>query len=270
MEISIEEESRLSVGQKWKRLFTEFPYRDPTWLVAIVFVIGSIDFTINAFFILLPMLEPSTAFETLPTVAIPATIFIGAFMFTAAGILDMFGSFNADGGLFQIANSEGGGKRLRHKPSLLGSDGWMWRPTWRKFKELLLTNKPFQAGLMQLFGGVILTISAFAGFPGFLDPTSPVFPVVVFAPQVFGGFLFFLANAMLVIGCEQDRWWRPKPLSASWQAAFQNSIGGLGFALTGVFLLQDRALESAIATFVGSWAFLIGSLLGWYAIMDIC
>lgn len=99
---------------------------------------------------------------------------------------------------------------------------------------------------------------------------GPIFPIAVFALQVVGGFLFFVANIMLVICCQQEKWWQSKPFDVKWQAAFQSAIGGFGFMTTGIFLFRNGGLEAAVATFVGSWAFLLGSILGWYATMEIC
>lgn len=136
-------------------MFTYFPWRDSTYLVSIVFVIGSVNFTINAFFFgLLPLFEPSTAFPTVATITVPATIFIGAFIFTAAGILDLFGAFNADRGVIELAQTMDGGEgKLRHRPTLLGSENWTWRPSSAKFVELIRESNPFLAGIIQLVGG---------------------------------------------------------------------------------------------------------------------
>ena len=249
------------------RMFTVYPYKDMTWIVAVLFAVGSLDFTINAFFGLLPLVAPSTTFDTEATVAVPATITIGATMFVTGGFLAVFDAFNADRGVFEMSKL-GEDMAIERRPALIGSKERVWFPPFDDFKRLLLYNRPFQSGLVQLFGGLILTTSAVAGFPGVLDPMDPVFPTLVFWPQVIGGAMFFLANMMLVF-YEQDKWYKPKPLDPNWQASLQNGIGGFGFMITGVFLLYGAILESSIAAFVGSWTFFIGSLIQWYVVMEI-
>lgn len=208
--------TELSPRDRIKRMFTTFPYRDASWLTAIIFVLGSVDFIINAFFGLLPLVAPDTAFETEAIIAVPATIFIGAFMFLSAGILDLFGAFNADRGIIEISkDSDEKNTPSNHRPALLGGTNWVWIPPSGRFTELLLNSRPFQAGLVQLFGGIILTISAVTGVPGLLDPMDPNFPLLVFGPQVIGGLMFLIANIYLAFS-EQNYWWQPKPFDAKW------------------------------------------------------
>lgn len=259
----------LAPGLRVKKMLTTFPWRDPSWLVAVFFVSGSISFTINAFFSLLPLLDPSIAFPTLASLAIPATLFIGAAFFNAGGILDIFGAINADRGAFVAIKTQGGSlSPPEYHAALIGSTTWIWKAPPGKFSELTATSRSFQANLIQLSGGIILTISAFAGAPGILDPMGAWFPWLVFAPLVLGGSLFWFASMILMIH-QQDSWLRPKPSSPDWFGAFLNMVGGFGFAMTGVFLLQSDFLAAAWASFVGSWTFLLGSILGWYISVDV-
>ena len=48
-----------------------------------------------------------------------------------------------------------------------------------------------------------------------------------------------------------------------------NTIGGLGFMVAGLFLFSEHKLAAAVAALIGSWAFLIGSLIRWYVVMEI-
>ncbi|KAH8722348.1 hypothetical protein GQ44DRAFT_622857 [Phaeosphaeriaceae sp. PMI808] len=249
------------------RMATVYPLKDMTWVVAVMFAVGSLVFTINAFFGLLPLVIPSTQFETNATVAIPATILIGGSLFVIAGFLSIPASINARRGSLNIEKLPEGAT-AEYRPALVGSKEWVWFLPSSELKDITLHNRPFQAGLIQVVGGMILSISAVAGTPGVVDPMSPIFPTLVFWPQVIGGAMFALANLMLVIS-EQEKWYKPKPLNAAWQGAFQSFVGGFGFMITGVFLLQGAILESAVAAFGGSWAFFIGSLIQWYIVMQI-
>jgi hypothetical protein len=79
-----------SVRVRLKKMLTTFPYRDPIYLVAIVFLLGSIDLVVNAFLDLVPRVRPETALETAESVAVPTTALIGSILFFAAGIFDTF------------------------------------------------------------------------------------------------------------------------------------------------------------------------------------
>ncbi|KAJ4299041.1 hypothetical protein N0V90_004285 [Kalmusia sp. IMI 367209] len=250
-----------------QKMFTKFPCRDPIYLVAIVFALGSVDLVINAFFDLLPRTAPETAFETEETIAVPTTVLIGSILFFAAGVFDVFGALNADRGTLETSKEDLGA--ITYKPALLGSPEFKWIPSRLKFIELSTTNLAFQAGLIVLFGGVIFMFAGIVDFPGVVSEESPFFASVVFGPQVIHGFLFFVANAMLALS-EQEKWYVPKLRDPDWQGAFFNAVGGFWFMMAGFFFFQKDELAAAAAAMAGSWAFLIGSLVRWYVVMEFC
>lgn len=250
-----------------RKMLTRFPYRDPIYLVAIGFALGSLDLVINAFFDLLPRTAPKTKFETEETIAVPATVLIGSIMFFAAGIFDIFGALNADRGTLESSKEDLGA--VTYKPALLGSPEFKWLPSRTKFIELSTTSLAFQAGLMVLFGGIIFMFAGVVDFPGVVPEKSPLYASIVFGPQVIHGFLFLVANAMLAIS-EQDKWYVPKIRDPDWQGAFLNAVGGFWFMVAGSFFFQKDEAAGAAAAMVGSWAFLIGSLIRWYVVMEFC
>ncbi|UQC76326.1 uncharacterized protein CLUP02_17839 [Colletotrichum lupini] len=252
-----------------KRMFTIFPYRDMNWIVTMLFVVGSVSFVINAGFGLFPALEPSLAFDTLPTVALPATITIGATMFMTGGILGIFAAFNADRGTLEKSGTKSIDDNIPaiYRPALIGSEAWLWIPSAANFAGLLRTV-PFQAGLVMLSGGLILSVAAVAGLPGVLNPMDLFLTqALVFMPQVIGGALFFIANMTLVIHVQTD-WYKPRILAGEWQGAAWNAVASAGFIVTGVLLLDNHIFESSVVGFVASTAFLIGSIIQWYLLME--
>ncbi|CAI6307809.1 unnamed protein product [Periconia digitata] len=257
----------MSGGEKLSRMFTTFPLRDPAYLVVIFFIIGSIDFTINGAIGLIPIINPEGASPELMAVWFPTTIFIGAGFFLFAGILDLLGAFNAENGLMEITKNSNGGKDLTHRPALLGSKEWSWGTNGR-FMKLLKSDVAFQSGFSQFLAGLIFTISAFTTIPGLFDPMSPSFPLIAFFPQVVGGFMFFAANAVLAY-VEQDHFWGFKPFSANWQSGFLGAGGGLGFMMGGLLLLLSDFPGAAWASMIGSVSFLLGSIAGWYSVMEM-
>lgn len=254
-----------SFGQRLKKMYTIFPYRDPIWLVAVVFAVGSLDLVINAFFDLLPQLDPKLQFETNETVAIPTTILIGAIFFFVAGVFDTFGALNADRGTMDTDKAT---HKVTYRPALLGSPDFKWIPSRTKLLDLTLTSLAFQAGLIVLVGGVIFMVGGVLDYPELITEENPWFATIVFGPQVVHGAFFLIANAMLAFS-EQERWYKPKWWDADWQGAFLNTLGGLGFMLAGLFLFSENRLAASVAAMVGSWAFLIGSVIRWYVVMEI-
>ncbi|CAE7212173.1 hypothetical protein PTNB73_08953 [Pyrenophora teres f. teres] len=258
-----------SIRVRLKTMFTVFPVRDPIYLVAIMFLIGSIDLVANAFFELLPRLLPEEPKDELnEMIAVPTTVLIGSIFFFVAGIFDTFGALNADHGT--LGTTKASPNKLIFRPALLGSPEFRWIQPWAKFKDLALTNIAFQAGLIVLFGGVIFMFAGIADFPG-LVPESDFGDLIVFGPQVIHGLLFLIANLMLAFS-EQEKWFRPKFSNADWQGAFLNSVGGAGFMMAGFFLFQGEngigGVKAAISAMVGSWAFLIGSIIRLYVVME--
>ena len=72
-----------------KRMGTEFPYWDVSWLVAIIFTLGSAVWVINAFFSYLPLAQPGTFFHNEVLVGGGVSAFIGATIFEIGSVLLM-------------------------------------------------------------------------------------------------------------------------------------------------------------------------------------
>ncbi|KAJ0104020.1 hypothetical protein J7T55_009684 [Diaporthe amygdali] len=254
---------------------TVYPYRDANWIIAVFFVVGSISFTINGFFGLLPLVAPSTAFPTEATLAAPVTNAIGAALFVSAGILSLPAIWNTGNGTLEPVSSssssyskfEGDEEQAKtYQPALLGSPSWVWLPSRSTLKDALKTT-PFQSGAMQLFAGSVLTTSVVFGFPGVLAPDDLFgLSAFVFTPLLIGGGIFTISNIMLLLFV-QERWYKPRFGTAAWQASLWNVIASTLFAITGVLFLSGDTLEGSVASFIGSWAFLIGSVIQWYDMM---
>jgi hypothetical protein len=264
----VDDSSYPPIRVRLKALFTTFPYRDPIYLVALIFLLGSIDLVVNAFLDLLPHVFPNTEFETEEPVAVASTVLIGSIFFFVAGILDTFSALNIDAGRMESLSKLEGSKVI-YKPALLGSGDFKWLPPFSKFMDLTVNNRAFQAGLIVLFGGVIFMFAGIVDFPDVVPKeNNPFFGLVVFGPQVLHGALFFVANIMLAIS-EQDRWYKLKVWHADWQGAFLNAVGGFGFMMAGFFLFSEMERSAGIAAMVGSWAFLVGSAIRMLVVMEV-
>jgi hypothetical protein len=76
------------------RMFTTCPYWDVSYLVAVVFTLGSVVWCINAFFVWLPLQDPSTEFTGEITDGGGWTAWIGATIFEFGSILLMIEAVN--------------------------------------------------------------------------------------------------------------------------------------------------------------------------------
>lgn len=98
-------------------MFTTYPYWDVSYLVAAVFTLGSVVWCINAFFVWLPLQDPSTEFNGEIEDAGGITAFIGATIFEFGSILLMIEAVNENradcfGWAVEEALEEGGLIRL--------------------------------------------------------------------------------------------------------------------------------------------------------------
>jgi hypothetical protein len=261
-----------SFQEQLRVMATVFPYRDANWVISIFFVVGSISFCINGFFGLLPLVAPETAFATEATLGAPITNAIGAAFFVTAGILSLPAIWNTANGTIEPAGAStpkfeaDEGQTKTYQPALLNSSSWVWLPSWAMLKDALKTT-PFQSAVMQLLAGLVLTTSTVFGFPGVLAPDDIAgLSSFVFTPLLIGGGIFTIANMMLLFFA-QERWYKPRFGAADWQASLWNVIASILFAVTGVLLLGGDFLGGSITAFVGSWAFLFGSVISWYDMM---
>lgn len=84
--------------------------------------------------------------------------------------------------------------------------------------------------------------------------------------QVVGASCFIISAIMFMLE-EQTAWYLPAPLRIGWQVGFWNLLGAIGFWLSGLFgfwAVPAHRLQlwgTAMSTFWGSYAFLIGSYL---------
>jgi len=105
------------------------------------------------------------------------------------------------------------------------------------------------------------------GFPS--DPPVAITDVFFWTPQVVGG-SGFMISAILIMLEVQTRWWKPALKDIGWHVGFWNLVGAVGFMICGAFGYSpvERWVEqSAISTFWGSWAFLIGSVMQLYEVI---
>lgn len=82
------------IGKGTRRMFTQFPYWDVSYLVAIAFTLGSGVWVFNAFFVWLPLVLPGTEFKNELLFGGGVTAFLGATIFEIGSVLLMFEAVN--------------------------------------------------------------------------------------------------------------------------------------------------------------------------------
>ena len=106
------------------RMFTRYPYWDVSYLVAVIFTLGSIVWCLNGFFVFLPLVQPNSEFDTEILYGGGITAFIGATIFEVGSVLLMFEAVNENrAGCFGWALEkvlDGGTGRIRVRPDVDG------------------------------------------------------------------------------------------------------------------------------------------------------
>ncbi|OCL13211.1 integral membrane protein [Glonium stellatum] len=152
-----------------------------------------------------------------------------------------------------------------------GPKSWAWFPSYADLRTHYFHELGFIASLAQLLGATVFWISGFTALPGIYDHMSTgLTNGIYWTPQVIGGSGFIISGTLFMIET-QSKWWKPAFTTLGWHVGFWNFIGGVGFTLCPCFgydLASWSQFQSALSTFWGSWAFLIGSVAQWYEALD--
>ena len=287
------------------RMFYRFPVWDISWLVAFIFTLGSVVWVINGCFSWFPLVAPSTEFPNEVYYGAGLTAFIGAIIFFETGsILLLFEAINENntacfGWAVEQLNGEARVDALKHhcrhhhqnKGNLVGkgallssakeeqenghSQGraWQWWPSSESLRTHYLHQIGFLAGLFQFIGATIFGIAGFTILPGIynhIEDRQGLLDGVFWVPQVVGGFGFIISSTLYMLET-QAKWWKPELSVLGWHIGFWNFIGAMGFTLCGALGLDPSAsaqYAASLASFIGSWAFLIGSLIQLYESLE--
>lgn len=285
-----------------------YPFFDVSYLTAQCFVWGSVVWVLNAFFVWLPSVRPSSEFHGEVTDAGGITAFVGATIFEVGSVFLMIEAVNENrtecfGWAFEEALGVDGLMRVRpdndlcthhhlNKLNLVGKrrtpertisqdkptapkifpeaqevESWIWFPTMHELRHHYFREIGFLACFTQLFGATVFWISGFTALPSIQAALSPSgLNGAYWAPQIIGG-MGFIISSLLICLETQEKWWKPAPKVLGWWIGAWNLIGAIGFTMSGAFgywISSKGEYEAGLATFWGSWAFLIGSCMQWY------
>ncbi|KAI8669344.1 hypothetical protein NCS57_00749200 [Fusarium keratoplasticum] len=279
------------------KMFLRYPVWDVSYDVAVIFTIGSIIWVVNGFFSWLPVQDPSTEFKGETGWAAGLTALVGATVFEVGSVLLMLEAVNenrsdcfgwaveesVDGVLHLKTVHECRHSHAQKRTFVAGKsinqqqvdesspeDGrmWSWWPTWYELRTHYFREIGFLACSSQMFGATIFWISGFTALPPILKNLStPALNGVYWLPQVVGGTGFIVSSTLFMLEV-QPRWYIPAPGVLGWHIGLWNLIGAIGFTLCGAlgFGMNQPGVEYALtlSTFIGSWAFLIGSAIQWF------
>ncbi|KAH9940296.1 hypothetical protein B0H21DRAFT_780408 [Amylocystis lapponica] len=238
---------------------------DVSFWVAVFFILGSCAWVANGFLLFLPLVPPST---TSYEVAAAWCAFAGGTLFEAGSYLMVVEALNT--GHEQLFGAALWGAAadsdMQEKRSSAQAQNprfrWIGAGAWRELGWI--------ACAVQMCAATVFWVSTITGLPGViprfpLAPPTALADVVFWTPQVVGGTGFAVSSVLLMLETQQA-WWRPAPHSLGWHVAGWNLVGAAGFTLCGALgygALAESGVnyESVLATFWGSWAFLVGSAL---------
>ncbi|KAI1309851.1 hypothetical protein F5Y03DRAFT_347566 [Xylaria venustula] len=277
------------------RMLVRYPVFDVSYDVAIMFTLGSIIWVINGFFAFLPVQWPSTEFNGVD-VGTGITALVGTTVFEIGSVLlmleavnekrtDCFGwaleeAMDSHGFLLRpdpktcTHHHSGRHDFLKARASEAGKEGrsWEWWPTWSELKTHYFREIGFVASFSQFIGATIFWISGFTALSPIQDRLSlPAVNGAYWLPQVVGGVGFIISSWLFMVET-QTTWYTPAPKVLGWHIGLWNLIGSIGFTLCGGlgFASSNEAATYAsdLSTFIGSLAFLIGSVIQWYESLD--
>ncbi|EFX04365.1 integral membrane protein [Grosmannia clavigera kw1407] len=282
------------------KMAVRWPVWDISFDIALFFTLGSAIWVINAFFVWLPLQAPATSFANESGTGGGTTALAGGTVFVVGALLGMLEAVNEnDGDCFGWALEEAmatvgtNGNPLlllllprpdacRHHQAqrwrLLGSKAeddtangarrrqWSWCPSWHELRTHYLHDIGFWACAIQVVAATIFWIACFTGLPPAFDRLSLAAQNGIYwLPQVVGGTGFVVSSLLFMLET-QPCWYRPAPGLLGWHIGFWNLVGSLGFTLCGAFGFAatqsaDMNYAAALSSFIGSWAFLVGSVI---------
>lgn len=264
-------------------------YWNISWWVAVAFTLGSVVWVVNGFAAFLPFCN--SHFEKASN-STGWTAFLGATIFEIGSLFGLLEAWNREDtssfgwNVKQIIYGSPGepsgpnnGEAKRPSPDEPRTRSpdpkleesppkqkWIWFSTDPKYFH----EVGFLAAFFQFLAASIFWISGFTAIPPIqsaLENNIGLNDGIFWTPQVIGGTGFVISATFIMLEA-QEVWWKPRIFSFGWQVGIWNFIGGVGFGLSGAFGYGGMATwaeyQSALSTFWGGWAFLIGSVVQWY------
>lgn len=172
-----------------------------------------------------------------------------------------------------VGNSSKAGSPQDHPPP---SSSWHWLPTPHSLSSHYLHDLGFLAASTQLLAATIFWIAGFTALPPIQSSLSShrsraLLNTTYWLPQIVGGAGFMLSAALYMLESSHT-WCSPDFGTLGWWIGAWNFVGALGFTLCGALGPASGGAgvvyQLSLATFWGSWAFLVGSGVQWFESLD--
>lgn len=290
-----------------RAMATLFPYWDISWLLATMFTLGSLLWIANGFIVLLPFVDSGVT-EELHYASAWSAFAAGSIYLFASVLLMLeainayksgcFGwTIESDAGasIWQLRARPGqcrhrhrqrpegqsfGGESVQNRDALDKRNDdthwhhWEWWPSWSDLRSHYFHELGFVACGIQLVSVFIFWLTKFVALPEVSRHLSIIaMDGVYWAPQMLAC-LGFVVSSSLVMLETQSRWYMPAVAVMGWHVGLWKLIGSIGFTVCAVLgpLSQHEyphaRYQSNLASFWGSWALLVGSMVQWYESLD--
>lgn len=143
-----------------------------------------------------------------------------------------------------------------------------WIPSMSELRRHYFHEIGFIAGFILFVSATIFWIGAIVGVPGIFNHLSQgLTDGLYWGTTTLGGVGFTLSSLLYMLET-QSKWYIPSWHVLGWHIQFWNLIGSVGFTLCGALGPASSNsgvnYQSSLATFWGSVAFMIGSMIQWY------
>ncbi|KAI8818051.1 uncharacterized protein EV422DRAFT_478090, partial [Fimicolochytrium jonesii] len=257
--------------------------------VALFFVLGSIAWIVNGFYVMWP--DQMVGDDSKAVDVMNWSAFCGGMLFLIGASLAVVEAGNADhplppprnggidvegghevmsmGDATQQQQQQQGKVNPTHNETTKPSDP----PTTTRRYKLTWFPRPDPhslgslASLIQIFAATVFGISVITGL---LTLSHTARMLIFWTPQVIGGLGFIVTSLVYMKEVGFTAVW-----TLGWQVAVWNLVGAVGFMLCGVFGYWEdaaggwgwRETASGVNNFYGGWAFLLGSVLQMWEVL---
>lgn len=254
-----------------KRMATECPYWDISYLVAVFFTVGCGIFIACGLFYWLPLTAPDSKFSGEDTAG-GVTAFVGATLFQIGAVLLIFEACNeqqtgcfgwalkhalqgdreANVGGVNVPSDEGAPlttalvvkpnpdscshhhqRGIQNRVLTTSQRGrrWEWWPSWDEIRTHYIHELGWVASIAMALGATIFYVSGICALPGIYSNMSQGLAYGLYWLTYLIGGILFIISSVLYVLETQPSWYTPAPHLLGWHIGVWNLIGSVGWTL---------------------------------------
>ena len=300
----IESSKYLQMRRTLVRMVTYFPYWDISFLNAILYVVGSLVWLLDAFMAVVPLYK--NVHPKFPAQS-PWIAFLGTNIFLIANVLLTLETINElqkqcfgwnpgpgkpgdeEKGNTTIGSTKchhshankgnligtgGGGQEMNEKETTNYSSGnrtWRWIPSYSELRNHYIHELGFIACLIQLSSTVIFYFAAVIRLPLIYNTLSTNLAYILIWTPKGAGSVGFTVSGWLFMVETQKTWFAPSFGVLGWHVGVLSIVGGVGFILSSLLSPVDSVWaqeQCALSLLWAAIAFLAASCAQWYESLD--